>query len=106
LVIAFHTSTTQRQRYTLEVDMEKRYWVCDLWRGKRYGPYPSKKAAMKARTIVKRVSDIGMEYSSNVYVIGEHVEYPNLDATRHLLSFALGNLEAVIEENKRFEVSA
>jgi hypothetical protein len=75
--------------------MKRRYWVVDLSRQKKFGPHPSKRAAAKARTVVRVVSDMFLEIATNVYIVGEHENDPDCD------SFERGSMKAVRAANAR-----
>lgn len=78
-----------------------KYWVVDIHREQRFGPFSTKKHALKIRTQVRRIPDLGLEYASNVYVLSEEQATEWGDMNESMMKFPVGNYCNVVAQNAR-----
>lgn len=78
------------------------YWVVDLFRTKRFGPYTTYKEAMKVRTQVRMVSDMFCEVGSNVGIVNVKDAAPTNEPW-HWMTFTVGDYALVLRTNAKMQ---
>ena len=75
--------------------MARKYWIMDISRKQRFGPYSNKKAAAKDRTQIRIIPDMFLEIATNVGIQKE------ADLRDWETAFQIGDMETVKMENAK-----
>ena len=79
--------------------MARKYWIMDISRKQRFGPYSNKKAAAKDRTQIRIIPDTFLETATSVGIANEDMELEFAE----FADWPIGDLEAVKQQNAKLD---